>query len=55
VRPIDATNPRSRLGDGPIHLMRDFSLASSRGVGAAWETPDYVARGDSFDEPYGQR
>jgi hypothetical protein len=39
VRPIDATNPQFRLGDGPVDLMRDFSLSSSRGIGASWETP----------------
>jgi hypothetical protein len=54
VRPADLTNPRFRLGDGPIDLMRNFSLSSSQGVGAAWQVPAHVASGDTFDERYGE-
>jgi len=54
VRPIDAINPQFRLGDGPVDLMRDFSLSSSGGVGASWQTPAYIVPGDSFDKRYGE-
>jgi hypothetical protein len=54
VRPIDATNPQFRLGDGSVDLMRDFSLSSSRGIGASWETPAYIASSDTFDRRYGE-
>jgi hypothetical protein len=53
VKPIDATNSQFRLGDGPVDLMRDFSLSSSRGIGAFWEMPAYVASADTFDQRYG--
>jgi hypothetical protein len=54
VKPIEATNPQFRLGDGPVDLMRDFSLSSSRGIGASWETPAYVASADTFEQRYGE-
>jgi hypothetical protein len=54
VRPADLTIPRFRLGDGPVDLMRDFSLSSSRGIGAAWEMPACIPSGDSFDKRYGE-
>jgi hypothetical protein len=54
VRPIDATNLQFRLGNGPVDLMRDFSLSSSRGIGASWETPAYIASSDTFDQRYSE-
>ena len=54
VKHIDAMNPQFRLGDDPVDLMRDFGLSSSRGIGASWETPAYVASADTFDQRYGE-
>ena len=56
VKRIDpaAPNFRFRLGDGLIDLMKDFSLSSSQAIGAAGETPPYMAPADNFDERYGR-
>ena len=53
VKPVDRMPPGLRLSDDRVDLMQDFSLSSRAGVGAAWQTPPYVATPDDFDERYG--
>jgi hypothetical protein len=36
VKPVDAMPPNLRLSDNLIDLMKDFSLSSAQGIGAAW-------------------
>jgi hypothetical protein len=54
VKPVNRTPPNLRLSDGVVDLMKDFSLSSSQGVGATWETPPYIAPPDAFDDRYGR-
>jgi hypothetical protein len=53
VKPIDpaAPEPRFQLGDGSVDLMKEFSLASSEGIGHAWKLPH---ADETFDTRYGQ-
>jgi hypothetical protein len=53
VKPVDHMPRGLRLSDDRVDLMQDFSLSSRQGVGAAWQTPPYVAAPDAFDERYG--
>jgi hypothetical protein len=53
VKPVDRMPGGLRLSDDRVDLMQDFSLSSRAGVGAAWQTPPYVAAPDDFDERYG--
>jgi hypothetical protein len=53
VKPVDRMPRGLRLSDDRVDLMQDFSLSSRAGVGAAWQTPPYVAAPDDFDERYG--
>ena len=54
VRPVDGPPVNLRLCDGPIDLMKDFSLSGTQAIGGAWETLPYIAPADAFDERYGQ-
>jgi hypothetical protein len=54
VRPVDGPPVNLRLSDGPIDLMKHFSLSSTQAIGGAWEMPPYIAPADTFDERYGQ-
>jgi hypothetical protein len=49
VKPVDRPPPNLRLSEGLIDLMKDFSLSSAQGIGAAWLRPS-----TPFDERYGQ-
>ena len=51
VKPVNRTPPNLRLSDGVVDLMKDFSLSSSQGVGATWETPPYLPP-PAFDDRY---
>jgi hypothetical protein len=53
VKRIDPPPPqfRSQLRDGPVDLMKVFSLRSLEGIGGAWKMPP---AGDTFDARYGQ-
>jgi hypothetical protein len=54
VKPVDQLFQSSRLGDGLVDLMKDFSLSGSEGIGNAWKIPPYIAvSGDSFDQRFG--
>src|SRR5262249_35432861 len=52
VKPVDAMPPNLRLSDNLIDLMKDFSLSSAQGIGAAWGIP--LRASTPFDERYGQ-
>ena len=52
VKPVDAVPPNLRLSDNLIDLMKDFSLSSAQGIGAAWGIPLHAST--PFDERYGQ-
>ena len=52
VKPVDKMPPNLRLGDDLIDLMKDFSLSSAQGIGAAWGIP--LRASTPFDERYGQ-
>ena len=54
AKPADPMPSNLRLSDGRVGLMKDFSLSSRQGIGAAWEIPPYIAPPDVFDERYGQ-
>ena len=49
VKPVDGMPPNLQLSDDLIDLMKDFSLSSAQGIGAAWLRPS-----TPFDERYGQ-
>src|SRR5262249_6786630 len=52
VKPVDAMPANLRLSDNLIDLMKDFSLSSAKGIGAAWGIP--LRASTPFDERYGQ-
>src|SRR5258708_38113465 len=49
-KPVDRTPPNLRLSNGLRDLSKAFSLSSSQGIGAAWETPPHTATPASFAE-----
>jgi hypothetical protein len=53
VKPIDPGGPKLRfqLSDGPVDLMKAFSLGGLEGVGGAWNLP---TTDETFDARFGQ-
>jgi hypothetical protein len=53
VKPIDPGGPKLRfqLSDGPVDLMKAFSLGGLEGVGGAWNLPP---TDETFDARFGQ-
>jgi hypothetical protein len=52
VKPIAKMTLNPRLGDDAISLMKDVSLSSIHGIGAAWGAP--LLPPTPFDERYGR-
>jgi hypothetical protein len=52
VKPVDWISPDLRLSENLIDLMKDFSLSSAQGIGAAWRIPPRAST--PFDARYGQ-
>jgi len=54
VKPIDPAVPKLHFqsNDGPVDLMKAFSLGGFEGVGAAWTMPP---NDETFDARYGRR
>ena len=53
VKPIDPAVPKLhfQLNDGPVGLIKAFSLGGFEGVGAAWKMPP---NDETFDARYGR-